>query len=480
MDGAAPAPGQPAPAPGQPAPAGQPARTPPGGHAHRGGGGRDARRGRVRRRGVRELGQGRRHIPAGQQLQHRLAQSVRRIPGRRLCHVRVHLSHAGPVQPPAPVRAGLRAQLDRELRREGLDLPHPAGRQVVRRQAADRGRRGLDLLDHPQVPGRADGQLRGLCRAHEERHRAERDHPGADLQAAGGQRAVAGAAGADPARACLGQVRHRQRQGADPVPEQRADRVRRPVHPDQVHAQADRAVQAQPDLLRPQAAHRRPRAAVLPDHRRDDHRAEEQSAGRGGDRDTHLGGHAQGRPLRGAVQPGRRIRRLHHQRQPAAGSQPPGAGEPAGAAGVRRCDRPAGHRAHVAARPRQAWVIDHPARHRPLERPGDQTDRVQPGQGQPAAGPGRVQDGAGRGADGQRPPDVVSGDHADRHPEPLRPAVVPDHPGRLQEDRRPAEPQGAGRLGRVQRDHRPTATRTSRSRCGTGTRSPTRTSCCPC
>ena len=85
--------------------------------------------------------------------------------------------------------------------------------------------------------------------------------------------------------------------------------------------------------------------------------------------------------------------------------------------------------------------------------PAIKPDRVQPGQGQPAAGPGRVQDGAGRGADGQRPPDVVSGDHADRHPEPLRPAVVPDHPGRLQEDRRPAEPQGAGRLGRVQRDH---------------------------
>ena len=38
------------------------------------------------------------------------------------------------------------------------------------------------------------------------------------------------------------------------------------VHPDQVHAEADRAVQAQPDVLRPQAAHRRPRAAVLPDH----------------------------------------------------------------------------------------------------------------------------------------------------------------------------------------------------------------------
>ena len=61
----------------------------------------------------------------------------------------------------------------------------------------------------------------------------------------------------------------------------------------------------------------------------------------------------------------------------------------------------------VAARPRQARGVDHPARHRPLERPGDQTDRVQPGPGQPAAGPGRVQDGPERGPDRQRPPDVV-------------------------------------------------------------------------
>ena len=64
--------------------------------------------------------------------------------------------------------------------------------------------------------------------------------------------------------------------------------------------------------------------------------------------------------------------------------------------------------------------------------------------------------------DGRRPSDVVPGDHAERHPEPLRPAVVPDHPGRLQEDRRAAQPQGAGRLGRLRRDHWPTTTRTSR------------------
>ncbi len=40
----------------------------------------------------------------------------------------------------------------------------------------------------------------------------------------------------------------------------------------------------------------------------------------------------------------------------------------------------------------------------------------------------------------ERPPDVVHGDHADRHPEHLWPAILPDHPARLQEDRRPAEP----------------------------------------
>ena len=70
--------------------------------------------------------------------------------------------------------------------------------------------------------------------------------------------------------------------------------------------------------------------------------------------------------LRGAVQPGRRVRRLHHQLQPAAAGQPQGAAEPAAAAGVRRRDRPAGHRQHVPARPRPARSVDHPARHRPL------------------------------------------------------------------------------------------------------------------
>ncbi len=54
---------------------------------------------------------------------------------------------------------------------------------------------------------------------------------------------------------------------------------------------------------------------------------------------------------------------------------------------------------------------------------------VRPEQGEPAARPGGLQDGAGRRPDGQRPSDVVHGDHADRHPEQLRPAVVPDHPG---------------------------------------------------
>ncbi len=98
----------------------------------------------------------------------------------------------------------------------------------------------------------------------------------------------------------------------------------------------------------------------------DDHRAEEPSAGRGRGCAADLGGHAQVRPLRGAVQPGRGVRRLHHQRQPAAASQPQGADESAGAAGVRRRDRPAGHREDVAARPRPARIVDHPARHRPL------------------------------------------------------------------------------------------------------------------
>ena len=124
-------------------------------------------------------------------------------------------------------------------RRQGLDVPHRQGREVVRRQAADRAGRGLDLRHDPEVPERPDRQLGRLRRAHGERDRARRGHPGADLQAAGRQRAVAGAAGADPARARLGQVRHRQGQGPDHVRQQRAGRVRRPVHPVQVHREAD-------------------------------------------------------------------------------------------------------------------------------------------------------------------------------------------------------------------------------------------------
>ena len=43
-----------------------------------------------------------------------------------------------------------------------LDVPHPAERQVVRRQAADGRRRRLDLQHDPQVPERPHRQLRRL------------------------------------------------------------------------------------------------------------------------------------------------------------------------------------------------------------------------------------------------------------------------------------------------------------------------------
>ena len=181
--------------------------------------------------------------------------------------VRVHLSRAGPVQR----RSCSSWRTSRAAGRRAPDgkiwtfhtQPGAKWSDGKPLTAADAAWTYSTILKYQDG---ADRQLRGLRRAPEERHRAERHHAGADLQAAGGQRAVAGAAGADPARARLGQVRHRQRQGADPVHQQRADRVRRPVHPDQVHAEADRAVQAQPDVLRPEAAHRRLRAAVLPDH----------------------------------------------------------------------------------------------------------------------------------------------------------------------------------------------------------------------
>ena len=77
------------------------------------------------------------------------------------------------------------------------------------------------------------------------------DHPGADLQAAGGQRALAGPAGADPARAHLGQVRHRQRQGADDVQQQRADRLRRAVHPEKYTPKQIALFKRNPDFYGP-------------------------------------------------------------------------------------------------------------------------------------------------------------------------------------------------------------------------------------
>ncbi len=159
-----------------------------------------------------------------------------------------------------------------------------------------------------------DGEFGGLRGAHGERDRSERHDPDPDLQAAGRQRPVTGAAGADPAPAHLGPVRRRHGQGPEDLRQQRADRVRRPVHAVQVHAEAGRAVPAQPDVLRAQAAHPGPRARVLQQRRRDDYRAEVRPAGRRGDRPAvHSGRSAQGRAVRRVADTGRRVRRLHHQ-----------------------------------------------------------------------------------------------------------------------------------------------------------------------
>ena len=198
----------------------------------------------------------------------------------------IHLSVPGAVQQQPAVRAGLRAQLVGERRRAGLDVPHPAdakwsdGKPLT---AADAAWTYSTILKFQNGPtANSAGDVAHMISA----TAPNADHRGAHLQAAGGQRAVPAAAGADPARARLGPVRGRQRQGADHVHQPGPDRLRRPVHPGQVHAEADRAVQAQPDLLRPQAAHRRPRPAVLRHLRRRDHRAEGRPAGR------HRGGAA--------------------------------------------------------------------------------------------------------------------------------------------------------------------------------------------
>ena len=137
---------------------------------HRGGGSCPC--GRMRQQRLRtRCDQGGRGLPARQLLQHRLAEPVHRLPGRRLRNLRIRLSDARAVQPEAPMGARLRPELAGVPGRQDMDLPHPAQREVVGRKAAHRCRRRLDTQHHHEVPGGPDCQLGGLRRAHDVRGR---------------------------------------------------------------------------------------------------------------------------------------------------------------------------------------------------------------------------------------------------------------------------------------------------------------------
>ena len=143
--------------------------------------------------------------------------------------------------------------VDAQRRLQDLHLHAAPRRQVVGRQAADLGRRGLDGEHDRQVPVGRDRQRGQLRRArHQGGHR--RPEQG-DLPLRRGGRPEPGAVehlvALHPARARLGQVRGQQRQGSEDLParEQPAAGVGRPVPDHQVLEEGHDRVQAQPGLL---------------------------------------------------------------------------------------------------------------------------------------------------------------------------------------------------------------------------------------
>ncbi len=87
-----------------------------------------------------------------------------------------------------------------------------------------------------------------------------------------------------------------QRQGADHVHQPGPDRLRRPVHPGQVHAEAGRAVQAQPNFYGPKPHIDGLGLQFFGTNDARDHRAEERPAGRDRGGAADLGGRPEARP----------------------------------------------------------------------------------------------------------------------------------------------------------------------------------------
>ena len=212
-----------------------------------------------------------------------------------------------------------------------------------------------------------------------------------------------------------------------------ADRLRRPVHADEVQEGPDRAVQAQPELLRAEAAHRRVRPAVLLERRRDDLGAEVARArrgrGRAADRDR--------RPSRRPASPSTQVPGVT-ENDFIINSNPKKTNHrellnPKVRQAIDARDRPRPDRHTSLARhgqPRPRSSRPRPARwHNPAVKP----ETFDLGARQPDARLARLQEGLRRHPRRRRPPDVVPGDRPER-PHGRRPHL-PDHPDRLPEDR---------------------------------------------
>ena len=161
-------------------------------------------------------------------------------------------------------------------RRQGLDVQAAAEHEVVRRQADDRCRCGVDDQHDAQVRGRRDSGAGDVAQPREERVGAESDHPRRALRGPGRERSLAHRRAPDRAAAYLGAVREEAegRQGAQDVPArgEAPDGDRRRVHDQAVREEGHDRLHPGSELLRAEVECRRGRADVLHELRLDDRR----------------------------------------------------------------------------------------------------------------------------------------------------------------------------------------------------------------
>ena len=232
----------------------------------------------------------RRHVPARDELAHRLAEPVRRVQPGRVLDLRVHLPEL--------------IQYDKANRNFAPDFATSwkasnggktwtfktrAGAVWSDGQPLTAADAAWTINTDDQVQGRRNRQLGRTDRPHHARRRADADDARRPLRRGSRKRPRPVPAVPDPAAAHLVAAHGPQGQRPQVVPEQRAGRRRRAVQPDQVPEGPDRALPAQRQVLRPEAEGRRVRVADVLERRRARRRAEaprhRRDRGRAGDRD---------------------------------------------------------------------------------------------------------------------------------------------------------------------------------------------------